>query len=85
MHNPARAAAVSGLGGIFVFVGELFVCAGTAIICYLTMTNYDDLNVSEPVFLTLLCFLIGYGIGAAFMGVFGLSANTILHCFILDE
>jgi len=87
MKNPARSGAVAGLGGIFVTIGELFVAAGTLVIGYLMINNADPWksSIKDPLILYIVILFLGYVVGSAFMSVFGLSAQAILHCFILDE
>lgn len=87
LKNPARASAVSGMGGIFIFLGELFVACGTTMIAYVLMNNCSPWKgtISYPYLILFFIIIIGYSVGNAFMNIFGVAISAILHCFILDE
>jgi len=85
--NPLRMGVVSSIGGIFVFFGKIFIAAITALIAFLVLTNWDRYseNIYSPFIPTLVIFIFAYVVGAVFMTVYGLAADAILACFILDE
>jgi len=87
LRNPLRFGLVSGIGGIFVFFGKVFVAAITALIGFLVITKWSRYSDSlySPFIPTILMFVFAYCIGAIFMTVYGLAADTILACFVTDE
>jgi hypothetical protein len=87
VHNPLRLGVVSSIGGIFVLFGKVFIAAITALIAFLVLTNWDrySAQIYSPFIPTLVIFIFAYAVGAVFMTVYGLAADTILACFIVDE
>jgi len=78
---------VYSIGGIFMFIGRMFIVCATALLSYIMLTEwpyfYD--RVSSPYFPSIVAGLIGYLVGAIFMSVFSFASDTILQCFFLDE
>jgi len=87
LRNPLRFGMVAGIGGIFVFFGKVFVAAITALIGFFVITKWTRFsdNLYSPFIPTALMFIFAYCIGAIFMTVYGLAADTILACFVTDE
>jgi len=86
-HNPLRLGVVSGIGSIFVLFGKVFIAAITALIAFLVITKWDRFStqIYSPFIPTLVVFIFAYAVGAVFMTVYGLAADAILACFIVDE
>lgn len=84
--NFLRFAAVNGLGGIFVFIGILFIVFLNTFFCYLIMA-YSPVNekVTSIYPALMIIFVISIFIALPFMSIYGLSMDAILHAFILDE
>ncbi len=82
-----RYSIVNGLGGIFVLLGEIFVCACTVFFCYCIFmyADYYRTNLTSPILPLLLIFVISFTIGIIFMGVYGMTIDAILICFIFEE
>jgi hypothetical protein len=87
LRNPVRFGLVAGIGGIFVFFGKVFVASITALTGFLVITKWDKFSTSlySPFVPTIVMFIFAYVIGAIFMTVYGLAADTILACFVTDE
>lgn len=87
VHNPLRLGVVSSIGSIFVLFGKVFIAAITALIAFLVLTNWDRYSeqIYSPFIPTLMVFIFAYAVGAVFMTVYGLAADAILACFIVDE
>jgi hypothetical protein len=87
VNNPLRMGVVSSIGGVFVLFGKIFVAAITALIGFLVLTNWDRYSsqIYSPFIPVLVMFIFAYVVGAVFMTVYGLAADTILACFIVDE
>lgn len=87
VKNAFRFGAVTSVGTIFMFLGQVFIILVTVASAYLMMTKWPAVvaTTSSPYFPCIVAGLIGYLIGAIFMSVFGFSSDTILQCFLLDE
>jgi len=87
MRNPLRMGVVTSLGGIFVLFGKIFIASLTALAGFFTITKWSKFSdeLYSPFIPTLFMFVFAYVVGACFMTVYGLAADTILACFILDE
>jgi len=87
LNNPLRMGVVSSIGSVFVLFGKIFVASLTALAAFLVITNWDTYSeqIYSPFIPTLVVFIFAYAVGAVFMTVYGLAADTILACFIVDE
>jgi len=87
LRNPIRFGVVHGIGTIFILFGKVFVASITALGAFLVITRWDEYSekIYSPFFPTLVIFIFAYGIGALFMTVYGLAADAILACFVVDE
>jgi hypothetical protein len=87
LRNPLRFGILAGIGSIFVMFGKVFVAAITALIGFLVITKWDKFNdgLYSPFIPTAVIFIFAYVIGAMFMTVYGMAADTILACFVVDE
>jgi hypothetical protein len=87
LRNPLRFGIVGGIGSIFVLFGKVFIAAITALAGFLVITKWDRFNdnLYSPFIPTICIFIFAYVIGAVFMNVYGMAADTILACFIVDE
>lgn len=67
-------------------MGRLLIACLSAWIGYLIIMNSSLKDqVYSPVFPIVVVVLISWLLGAIFLSVFSFSANTILHCFLIDE
>ena len=87
VRNLGRFSILTLLGKLFSTIGTLFICVSSGIIGYLVIQYYgflkEDINSS---FLPVFCMvLVGLIIGIVSMDVFGMSADTLLFCFLIDE
>jgi hypothetical protein len=87
VRNLGRFSILTLLGKLFSTIGTLFISVSSGIIGYLVIQNYgflkEEINSS---FLPVFCMvLIGLIIGLVSMDVFGMSADTLLFCFLIDE
>lgn len=80
VKNMFRFGAVSSVGGIFMFLGRIFIVCLTVAVCYLQMTQWPQVkaNTSSPYFPCIIAGIIGFLIGAIFMSIFSFAADTIL-------
>ena len=87
IRNLGRFSVLTLLGSLFSIIGTLFIMASSGIIGYLVIDNYGFLReeIDSP-FLPVFCMvIIGLVIGLVSMNVFGMSADTLLYCFLIDE
>lgn len=84
-NNAGRATIINGIGGIFIFIGEVLIAIGCTLICYLILTNVSPFNEYSPLFPCILIFIISYTIGVLFMSVYGNGVDAIFLCFCHDE
>ena len=87
VKNAFRFGAVTSVGAIFMFLGQVFIIVVTTGSAYLMMTKWPQVvsSTSSPYFPCIVAVFIGYLIEAIFMSVFGFASDTILQCFLLDE
>lgn len=87
VKNAMRFGFVHSIGGIFMFIGRLFIICCTALGSYIMLTQwpYFAERVSSPYFPSIVAGIIGHLVGSVFMSVFTFSCDTILQCFFLDE
>jgi hypothetical protein len=72
--------AVSGLGNIFMFLGKMSIASLTTFIGYLILENWAEIKekIDSPFVPLFAVFLISYVVGAVFISVYSISADTIL-------
>jgi choline transporter-like protein 2/4/5 len=87
LRNPLRFGVVSGIGSIFVMFGKVFIAAITALAGFIAITKWDHFNkeLYSPFIPVAIIFVFAYAIGAVFMSIYGLAADAILACFVVDE
>jgi len=91
--NLARVGALAGVSTAFLFLGKLFVAGVTTSACYIVLTTVpayaDDANidtvVSTPFWPCLVVFVVSYSIGSLFMGVYAVTIDSMLMCYIYNE
>lgn len=73
LTNPVKFGLLATLGGVFIFIGKIFIAGVTGLIGYIILTNveYYKTNLFSPLFPTFFCALIGYFIGSFFMSIYG--------------
>ena len=87
VRNLGRFSVLTLLGKLFSYIGTLFITASSGIIGYLVINNYGFLSEEiDSSFLPVFCMvMVGLIIGLVTMDVFGMSADTLLYCFLIDE
>ena len=63
MRNLGRFSALTLIGGVFMFLGKLFVASATGIIGYVLITNIATINsqLNSPILPTVVLFNIKIG------------------------
>ena len=87
IRNLGRFSVLTLLGKLFSNIGTLFITVASGIIGYLVIQNYGFLSEEiDSSFLPVFCMvMVGLIIGLVSMNVFGMSADTLLYCFLIDE
>jgi len=87
IRNLGRFSVLTLLGSLFSIIGTLFIMASSGIIGYLVINNYGFLSeeIDSPILPIFCMVIIGLIIGLISMNVFGMSADTLLYCFLIDE
>ena len=87
VRNLGRFSVLTLLGKLFSNLGTLFIAVASGIIGYLVIENYGFIKEEiDSAFLPVFCIVIvGLIIGLVSMNVFGMSADTLLYCFLIDE
>ena len=87
IRNLGRFSVLTLLGKLFSTIGTLFITVASGIIGYLVIQNYGFLSEDiNSAFLPVFCMvMVGLIIGLVTMNVFGMSADTLLYCFLIDE
>jgi solute carrier family 44 (choline transporter-like protein), member 2/4/5 len=75
-----------GIGSVFIFLGKIFISVGNTAGCYLGLINWPELNskINSPIAPMIGVFVISYIIASLFMGLFSISQNAIVQCFLTD-
>lgn len=85
--NFVRFAILSGLVDLFLILGSLLISIITTLIGYLMIKLHEkSFNVEiETSFPLVLIFLIAFCVTLIFNHVFEVTADTMLHCYVIDE
>jgi hypothetical protein len=65
-------------------LGKLCIASLTTLASFLLIENSDIVEVQSPVTPLVIIFLLSYSVGAIFVSVFTIAANTIMQCFLVD-
>jgi len=86
-HNPLRFGLVAEIGGVFIFIGKVFICGAATLLGYVIITRapYYVTNLYSPILPTIAFFIVTYCIADCFQIVYGLASTAILTCFCLEE
>jgi len=86
-RNPLRFSVLNGIGSIFIWFGKCFIAAISTLVGFLIITKaskYED-HIYSPFIPTALMFIFSFTVGSLFLNIYGMAADTILACFVLDE
>jgi solute carrier family 44 (choline transporter-like protein), member 2/4/5 len=87
-ENAGRFTALGGVGFLFDLLGRILITALSTYLGFIIITNvstYRD-KISDPPYGPALVFAIAsYVVASLFMGVYDISADTIIQAFIIDE
>lgn len=85
--NAGRVSLIAGIGGMFIFIGKLFISLGTVLVCYLIFTNMDPYmtEMTSTFWPLVFIFIISFTVGIIFLAVYSMAIDCILLCFLHDE
>jgi len=86
-RNAMRFGMVHGLAWVFLLLGQIFITLVATVIGNIVITNSDTFSgrIYSNVTPTLMFALVSWIVSDVFMGVYGISADAIIHCFAMDE
>mmetsp|Transcript_36700 Transcript_36700/g.97813 ORF Transcript_36700/g.97813 Transcript_36700/m.97813 type:complete len:359 (-) Transcript_36700:85-1161(-) len=82
-RNPLNFALLSMFGNLLRWIGVSFIVVASALVGFLCLNLMDP--QTPPVAPMAAFVLLAYMVGSAFMNVFGLAADTILHCLLASK
>lgn len=86
VRNAARFSIITSIGAILIFVGKALIIVLSGWIAYLIMMNSDLKDkIYSPVFPVIVVCIIAYILASVFLSVYSFAANSILHCYLVDE
>jgi len=87
LGNPLRYSVLYGIAGIFVLFGKVCIAALTGLAAFLVITRWEKFSAQlySPIIPILIVLVFAYAVGNVFLTVYGMAAETILACFVLDE
>ena len=80
-------ATLSGLVELFLIMGTIIISVSVTLIGYYLLKWYGNiLNVHfDTIGPIVIIFIIGTTISLLFNNIFEVSADTMLHCYILED
>jgi len=86
LRFSAELGLVHGIGEIFVGIGTLFITAASSVIGYMIITKTTvSQEILSPLGPTVVFVVLSFVIGHNFMSIYGMAADTIIHCYCMDE
>lgn len=85
LRNVRRVAALESVGNFIFFITKIMISATCALACYVWLGAAFREETYSIVWPTAFCACVAYNLGAIFVGVVDMVADTILICFIADE
>jgi hypothetical protein len=87
IRNLGRFSSLAFIGSFFNIFGILFISICSALIGFLVLTKieYYEEKIASPILPVFCIFMIGIIISTVFMDIFGISSDSLMHCFLLDK
>ena len=85
VRNIRRVAALEAVGNFIFFITKVLISATCALACFVWMGQYYREETHSITYPTLLVAAMAFHLGAIFVGVVDMVADTLLICFIADE
>lgn len=87
LRHPLKFGLVGVLGDVFVYLGEFFIAILTTFAGYIVVSvnsTYKE-KLYSPLIPCVFFFIIGMLVGTIFMAVYGLAADAIMLCYLVDK
>eukprot|EP01016_Furgasonia_blochmanni_P055586 TRINITY_DN9332_c0_g1_i2.p1 TRINITY_DN9332_c0_g1~~TRINITY_DN9332_c0_g1_i2.p1 ORF type:complete len:660 (-),score=111.00 TRINITY_DN9332_c0_g1_i2:60-2039(-) len=86
LRNALTFGIIAGLGNVYTFLGKVFIAVASTTVGYLIITRSESIrnDISSPIPLMICFAFVTYTIGALFMSVWSMAADSILQCFFVD-
>ena len=86
LKNSGTFMVSEGIAGVFMFLGKIFISVANTALCYLILTNWEELSskINSPIGPLIAVFIISYVIASVFMALFNIASTTIVQCFLTD-
>lgn len=85
--NFTKFLALSGIVELFLVLGTILITVSVSIVSHLLLKAYGDWRNMEfeTVGPLVVIVLIALAVSSLFNEIFEISADTMLHCYVLDE
>ena len=86
MKNRATFFVTEGLGGVFMFLGKVFISILNTLVCYLILKGWKSLDekINSPIAPMITVYIISYVISSIFMTIYAITSISLLQCFLTD-
>ena len=80
LKHASKFMVISGLGGIFMLLGKMTIASLSTFLGYILIENWPSIKdrLESQIAPLVVIFLISYVVGAVFISVYSISADTIL-------
>lgn len=75
------------IGGVFNWIGKIFIACATAVSGYVIITEAPKYNsqLNSPILPTIVFLIIGYIVGTVFISIYGNACDALMHCYLVDK
>ena len=87
VRNLGRFSALSFIGSMFTFIGSIFIGVVSSVIGYFIITGLNEFSESlnSCILPVVIFFINGWFLGYISMSIYGISGDSLIYCFILEE
>lgn len=87
VRSLGRFSALSFIGSMFTFISSIFIGVVSSVIGYFVITEHDDFSESlnSCILPVVSFFIIGWFLGYISMSIFGISGDSLIYCFLMEE
>ena len=87
VRNLGRFSVLSFIGNMFTIIGSIFIGVASSVIGYFIITEIKEFNdnLNSCILPVIVFFVIGFFLGNISMSIFGISGDTLIFCFLLEE
>lgn len=87
VRNLGRFSALSFIGSLFTFIGSIFIGVLSCVIGYFIIIGLNEFSdsLNSCILPVVIFFIIGWFFGYVSMSIFGVSGDSLIYCFLLEE